>query len=90
MNSLCRCAGVHHRALHRHGDEAAWWGSNKVDPVAVAHELWQRTRLDGPGGGRAEAPLSVGVIESAERTTPSGLVHVTSDQPAQAPGSTSR
>jgi ERF superfamily len=41
---LCRS---HHRALHRHGDEAAWWESNKVDAVAVAHELWQRTRFKG-------------------------------------------
>jgi hypothetical protein len=48
---LCR---THHRALHRHGDEAAWWETNEVDPVAVARELWQRTRLDGPRGGRAE------------------------------------
>jgi hypothetical protein len=49
---LCRS---HHRALHRYGDEAAWWESNKVDPIFVARELWQRTRLKGPGGGRADA-----------------------------------
>jgi ERF superfamily len=81
---LCRS---HHRALHRHGDEAAWWESNKVDPVAAAHELWQRTRLDGAGGGRAEALLSVGVVESTDRSTASSLVNVSSDQPAQAPES---
>jgi ERF superfamily len=45
---LCRS---HHRALHRCGDEAAWWKTNGVDPIAVAGELWQRTRLDGPQGG---------------------------------------
>jgi ERF superfamily len=39
---LCRS---HHRGLHRHGDEPAWWESNKLDPVVAAHELWQRTRL---------------------------------------------
>jgi ERF superfamily len=80
---LCRS---HHRALHRRGDEAAWWESNKVDPVAVARELWQRTRLDGPRGGRVEALLSVGVIESPD--TAADLAHVGPDQPAQAPGST--
>jgi hypothetical protein len=32
----------------------------------VARELWQRTRLDGPRGGRIEALLSVGVIEAPE------------------------
>jgi ERF superfamily protein len=46
---LCRS---HHRALHRHGDEPAWWEANRVDPLSVAHELWRRTRLDGPSGGR--------------------------------------
>jgi hypothetical protein len=80
---LCRS---HHRALHRHGDEAAWWETNRVDPVVVARELWQRTRLDGPRGGRVEALLSVGVIEGAGRAAETGLAG--SDQPAQAPRST--
>jgi hypothetical protein len=44
---LCR---THHRALHRYGDEAAWWASVNLDPVAVARELWERTRLNGPTG----------------------------------------
>jgi hypothetical protein len=41
---LCR---THHRALHRSGDEAAWWTSAGIDAIAVAHRLWQHTRLDG-------------------------------------------
>jgi hypothetical protein len=41
---LCR---THHRALHRHGDEAAWWTSAGLDAGAIAHRLWQHTRLDG-------------------------------------------
>jgi ERF superfamily len=41
---LCR---THHRALHRHGDEAAWWKSAGLDAGAIAHGLWQHTRLDG-------------------------------------------
>jgi ERF superfamily len=40
---LCRS---HHRALHRHGHEESWWKANKVNPVAVARALWQRTRLE--------------------------------------------
>jgi ERF superfamily len=60
---LCR---THHRALHRNGDEAAWWEANKIDPLMVAQDLWHRTRLNGPHGGRVEALLSVGVIESPE------------------------
>jgi len=41
---VCR---VHHRELHRHGDEAAWWQSIKIDPLPVAHRLWQHARLNG-------------------------------------------
>jgi hypothetical protein len=41
---LCR---THHRALHRHGDEAAWWKAANINPVAIAQRLWQHTRLDG-------------------------------------------
>ncbi len=39
---LCRS---HHRALHRSGDEPAWWAALKIDPLAVAHSLWKETRL---------------------------------------------
>ena len=41
---LCR---THHRALHRHGDEAAWWKAANIDAVTMAHRLWQHTRLNG-------------------------------------------
>ena len=51
---LCR---VHHRELHRQGDEAAWWGKLSIDPVPVALKLWQHTRVNGtaiPISGSAE------------------------------------
>jgi hypothetical protein len=38
---LCR---THHRALHRRGDEAAWWMSVGLDPVAAAQRLWHQTQ----------------------------------------------
>ena len=41
---LCR---THHRALHRRGDEAAWWLSVDLDPVVVAQRLWHQTRVYG-------------------------------------------
>jgi hypothetical protein len=41
---VCR---VHHRELHRSGDEAAWWGKLNIDPLPVALRLWQHTRADG-------------------------------------------
>jgi hypothetical protein len=78
---LCRS---HHRALHRHGDEPAWWEANRVDPVTVAHGLWQRTRLDGPRGGRVQTLLSVGMVEDSESRAKHGHRHVSPDHPPQA------
>src|SRR6266446_865437 len=40
---ICR---IHHRELHRQGDEAAWWGKIHIDPLPVALRLWQHTRLN--------------------------------------------
>jgi hypothetical protein len=80
---LCRS---HHLALHRYGDEPAWWQTNKVDPIPVARELWQRTRLDGPGGGRIKTLRSVGVVESPETPGRSNLGHVSADRQAESPG----
>jgi hypothetical protein len=42
---LCR---LHHRELHRHGDEAAWWHRVKIDPLPIAHRLWRQARFNGP------------------------------------------
>jgi hypothetical protein len=40
---LCR---VHHRAVHRTGDERAWWKQASIDPVKVARKLWKHTRVN--------------------------------------------
>jgi ERF superfamily len=40
---LCR---GHHRALHRAGDERAWWKESGIDPIKVARKLWKRTRAN--------------------------------------------
>jgi len=40
---ICR---VHHRELHRSGDELAWWRRLNIDPLPVALRLWQQTRTD--------------------------------------------
>ena len=36
---LCR---RHHRELHRHGNERAWWQNQGIDPLPVAAALWER------------------------------------------------
>lgn len=41
---VCR---VHHRELHRSGDEAAWWRTLNIDPISIALRLWEQTRTDG-------------------------------------------
>src|SRR5262249_31504520 len=41
---VCR---IHHRELHRSGDEAGWWQKLNIDPLPVALRLWQHTRLNG-------------------------------------------
>jgi hypothetical protein len=38
---VCR---THHRELHRHGDEAAWWQRINIDPLPIARRLWQQRR----------------------------------------------
>jgi len=40
---LCRS---HHRAVHRAGDEKAWWKQAGIDPIKVARKLWKHTRID--------------------------------------------
>jgi hypothetical protein len=35
---LCR---VHHRELHRCGDEKKWWDTKRIDAMEVAHRLWR-------------------------------------------------
>jgi hypothetical protein len=37
---LCR---EHHQALHRHGNERAWWADVNVIPLEAARNLWDVT-----------------------------------------------
>jgi hypothetical protein len=37
---ICR---LHHRELHRRGNERAWWESQGIDPLPVAADLWAKT-----------------------------------------------
>ena len=56
---VCR---VHHRELHRHGDEAAWWQRIKIDPLPIAHRLW---RLKRPNGATAAVEGDTGSAATA-------------------------
>ena len=39
---VCR---LHHRELHRYGDEASWWAGVGVDPLPIALLLWRKTHF---------------------------------------------
>jgi hypothetical protein len=36
---ICR---LHHRELHRRGNERDWWQSQGIDPLVIAADLWRR------------------------------------------------
>ncbi|WP_036054042.1 ERF family protein [Bradyrhizobium sp. URHD0069] len=50
---LCR---LHHRELHRYGDERTWWQQLSLDPMPMAQRLWLRTRSDGTASIGAAHP----------------------------------
>jgi ERF superfamily len=66
---LCRS---HHRAVHRAGDEQAWWTAAGIDPVKVARQLWRQTRLNDPQdphqAGLAPRPETQSIASGADGT----------------------
>jgi len=42
---ICR---LHHRQLHRRGNERAWWQSQGIDPLAIAASLGANTHAGEP------------------------------------------
>jgi hypothetical protein len=52
---VCR---LHHRELHRYGDEASWWAGVAVDPVALALALWSRSHPNPADFSAESATLS--------------------------------
>jgi hypothetical protein len=66
---ICR---AHHRELHRHADEAAWWRRIKIDPLPIARRLWQATRPNGAAlaaDGDTESGPTIGQDHSRHRPT---------------------
>ena len=50
---VCR---LHHRELHRYGDEASWWAGVNVDPIPIALELWRSSAPMVPAAQEQKAP----------------------------------
>ena len=59
---VCR---IHHRELHRSGDELGWWQRLNIDPVPVALRLWEHSQAD-----VAPAPIREGVTQAQAAKTP--------------------
>jgi hypothetical protein len=59
---ICR---LHHRELHRRGDERAWWESQGIDPLPVAANLWAKTH---------EFASAAANIDGAQRAESTGQV----------------
>jgi len=51
---VCR---LHHRELHRRGDERAWWGRQGIDPLPFAAALWERTHAVGSAAAELAGDL---------------------------------
>jgi len=62
---LCRS---HHRAVHRIGDERAWWRNVGIDPLPTARKLWNETHTEDPDaetGRTGQTPDSEPVANEA-------------------------
>jgi hypothetical protein len=70
---LCR---IHHRLVHRVGNEAAWWKDAGIDPIKAARQLWRQTRLNDPQDhhqpGLAARPETPSVAAVSDGTRESG------------------
>jgi hypothetical protein len=61
---LCR---MHHREVHRDGDERAWWKAANIDPLKVAHKLWKEARVN---EGRIAPNSTVKPVEGSQPLQP--------------------
>ena len=50
---LCR---LHHRELHRIGNERSWWEQLNIDPLPIALRFWQQTKGVPAGSGDQSTP----------------------------------
>jgi hypothetical protein len=47
---LCR---LHHRDLHRQGNERSWWKRQGIEPLAIASALWRFTHQPDPSANES-------------------------------------
>jgi hypothetical protein len=75
---LCR---VHHRELHRQGDERAWWNRANIDPMPIALRFWQHTRGVFPVPSSNHEPQDPKTAGSVEKPSGAGA-HSNGNEPS--------
>jgi hypothetical protein len=60
---LCR---GHHRQLHQAGNERSWWTTFKIDPLAIARALWERTHPGSIGNETQQRPATHPAEDASE------------------------
>ena len=55
---VCR---LHHRELHRRGNERAWWESQGIDPLGIAATLWGKTHAVVPAAANIPGDRPAGI-----------------------------
>ena len=60
---LCR---IHHRAVHRVGDERGWWKQVGIDPIKIARKLWRNSRRNENRSGSSSLSEPVEVKATAK------------------------
>lgn len=53
---ICR---LHHRELHRRGNERVWWQNQGIDALTIAANLWAQTH--------AVAPAEAEIVDGRDR-----------------------
>jgi hypothetical protein len=53
---VCR---LHHRELHRRGDERAWWQIQGIEPLGFAAALWGNTHAADPAAALSDRPAGI-------------------------------
>ena len=65
---LCR---VHHRELHRIGNERSWWNQLKIDPLPIALRFWQQTKgMVSGASGQPTAHSQIADASIQQRASP--------------------
>jgi hypothetical protein len=67
---LCR---LHHRELHRIGNERSWWEQLKIDPLPIAARFWQLTKGVPAGSddqSKSSQEAAVGRFSRSPRQSP--------------------